>query len=397
MEIQGIEAFQKAIPILKKLESAGFEAYFVGGCVRDYILGRPIHDIDITTNASPQEVKGLFRQVLPVGIEHGTVIVRFANQSFEVTTFRKKPAGEKTFQFSKELSEDVLFRDFTINALAMDRSGRIIDLVNGKEALRNKIIEAVESPDARFQEDPLRMFRAIRFVAQLNFSIEKETLQAIQTHRHLLESVAIERLKAEMDKTIIAPYFMKALSYLEKTGLLYVVPIFKEYPKYGSVLQRATAPFSSFSQFVAFLCFLNKEVGIKDWMKAWSSSNKEKKEAKLLFNALHIHEEEGVTPWLVYQLPKALHQPFVTIIDTIEGKTVTIKKVREIYARLPIRSREELQVDGYLLMQWFPNRRRGKWIKEMLEAIEYAVVTDQLPNEKDKIKEWIACHPLATD
>lgn len=397
MEIQRIDAFRKALPLLKRLKQAGFEAYFVGGCVRNYLLGVDINDIDITTDATPEQVEKLFHQVIPVGVEHGTVIVRFHDQSYEVTTYRKKDANTNEFHFSDRIDEDLLYRDFTMNALAMDIHGRIIDYVEGKKAIKNRLIEAVNDAESRFREDPLRMLRAIRFVAQFNFSIERRTLQAINNLRHLIEGVAIERIKDETDTLIKGPYFKKALYYLHHTKLIYSLPLFKEHKQFIEILEKETSHFESFSHMVALLYYYDRTITPSRWIKEWNGSNKEKKDAQLLTEALFAYEKDGMTPWIAYRLPEALHKPFVKIIDTMDEGSLSIEQLRYFTKNLTIRSRDELKVNGYLLMKWFPNRKRGKWLKEMLDAIEYAVVMNQLVNEEEKIKEWITCHPLATD
>ena len=149
------DVFQQAMPVLKKLEDAGFEAYFVGGSVRDILLHRHIHDVDIASSAYPEEVKNLFEKSIDTGIQHGTVTVLFDGNSYEITTFRTE-SGYQDYRrpdhvtFVQNLDEDLKRRDFTINALAMDTQGNIIDLFNGLDDLDKKIIRAVGDPEKRF-------------------------------------------------------------------------------------------------------------------------------------------------------------------------------------------------------------------------------------------------------
>lgn len=178
------EPFREALAIIEKIEEAGHQAFFVGGCVRDFLLKRPIGDVDITTSAKPFEVQAIFDEVIPVGIQHGTVIIRHRGISYEVTTFRLE--GEysdqrhpDSVQFIDKIDEDLARRDFTINALAMDKHGHIIDLFQGREDIEKALIRAVGNGHDRFQEDPLRILRAIRFSSQLGFQIEENTLKAI--------------------------------------------------------------------------------------------------------------------------------------------------------------------------------------------------------------------------
>src|SRR5690625_2251171 len=193
------KAFQQATEIIDILEKHGFEAYFVGGCVRDLLLHRNVGDIDIATAASPEIIQELFPKVIPVGIEHGTVIVRHKGESYEITTFRKD--GDYSDQrhpddvtFINNIDDDLKRRDFTINALAMDKQGKIIDLFSGKKDLDAKIIRSVGNPRERFMEDPLRIIRGLRFASQLGFAIETETLRQMKFLINEIETVAIERL-----------------------------------------------------------------------------------------------------------------------------------------------------------------------------------------------------------
>ncbi|MGZ4161997.1 MAG: CCA tRNA nucleotidyltransferase, partial [Neobacillus sp.] len=203
-----IEPFLSALPVLTMLEEAGFEAYFVGGSVRDYLLSNPIHDVDIATSATPEEVKVIFPKTADIGIEHGTVLVRFQKESYEVTTFRTESEYQdyrrpKEVSFIRSLHEDLQRRDFTMNAIAMDRMGKLIDPFDGRRAIKEKIIQTVGHADDRFNEDALRMMRAVRFVSQLSFKIERETINALTNLVHLLEKIAIERKRAEFEKLLI--------------------------------------------------------------------------------------------------------------------------------------------------------------------------------------------------
>ena len=195
--------------ILEKLEQAGFEAYFVGGCVRDALLGRPIHDWDITTSALPEQVMDVFLHCVPTGIRHGTVTVLEGDTKAEVTTFRKDGAYHDgrhpdAVVFVPRLQEDLARRDFTINAMAMDLRGGIVDCFQGREDLRHGIIRCVGEPDRRFQEDALRMLRAVRFSAQLGFTVEENTMRAIRDNARLCRKLSRERVEAETEKVLLS-------------------------------------------------------------------------------------------------------------------------------------------------------------------------------------------------
>lgn len=197
--------------IIHRLEQAGHEAYAVGGCVRDALLGLTPDDWDITTSAEPDEVKALFSRTIDTGIKHGTVTVRMDGKSFEVTTYRIDGSYEDgrhpdNVTFTKSLEEDLRRRDFTINAMAVNDSTGIVDLFGGQEDLKKGIIRCVGDPLERFSEDALRMMRAVRFAAKLDFSIEDKTYQAIRELKDNLSMVSAERIQVELTKLICSAH-----------------------------------------------------------------------------------------------------------------------------------------------------------------------------------------------
>lgn len=207
--------------ILNKLKAAGYEAYVVGGAVRDVVLGKENKDVDITTSATPKEIMEVFKgfNTIDVGNEHGTVPVIVKHEQIEVTTFRtdgKYSDGRRpdTVNFTKSLKDDLVRRDFTINALAYSVEKGIIDLVGGLKDIENKEIKAVGNPNERFEEDPLRILRGLRFASKLGFTIEEKTSQAMFENKGLLKKVSKERIQKEFDglllgsnaKTILMDY-----------------------------------------------------------------------------------------------------------------------------------------------------------------------------------------------
>ena len=200
-----------AAKILHTLEDAGFEAFVVGGCVRDSLLGREPHDWDITTSAGPQEVKALFPRTIDTGLKHGTVTVLMGREPYEVTTYRidgdyldGRHPSEVTFTSS--LREDLQRRDFTINAMAYSESRGLQDCFDGVSDLENGRIRAVGDPMKRFGEDALRIMRAVRFAAQLGYEIEEETVQAMKALAPTLSKVSAERIAAELEKLLVSPH-----------------------------------------------------------------------------------------------------------------------------------------------------------------------------------------------
>ena len=206
-----IELPVKVRMIIQKLEEAGFEAYAVGGCVRDSLLGRTPDDWDITTSANPYQVKQIFNRTIDTGIQHGTVTVMMDKEGFEVTTYRIDGEYEdsrhpKEVIFTQNLVEDLKRRDFTINAMAYnDRSG-IVDIFGGMEDLQKGIIRCVGVAKERFTEDALRIMRAVRFSAQLGYEIEENTKQAIIALAPNLKAISAERIQTELVKLVVSPH-----------------------------------------------------------------------------------------------------------------------------------------------------------------------------------------------
>lgn len=201
---------EKVKQIIARLEKEGFEAYAVGGCVRDVMLGRAPGDWDITTSAQPLEVKALFRRTVDTGLQHGTVTVLLGGEGFEVTTYRVDGEYEdfrhpKEVAFTKSLAEDLGRRDFTINAMAYSDSGGLVDMFDGVSDLKNGIIRCVGDAEKRFSEDALRMLRAVRFSAQLGFLIDEDTKLAIQKLAQSIANISAERIQAELVKILTSP------------------------------------------------------------------------------------------------------------------------------------------------------------------------------------------------
>lgn len=197
--------------ILKTLQQANFEAYVVGGCVRDALLGREANDFDVTTNAEPHEIKELFTKTIDTGLKHGTVTVRINHKSYEVTTFRID--GEyldnrhpESVTFTKSLKEDLRRRDFTINAFAYNDKDGLVDYFDGLNDLKNKVIRSIDDPYKRFNEDGLRILRAIRFSAQLGFEIEDNTKKAMKELSYLLKNISKERIRDEFVKILMSEH-----------------------------------------------------------------------------------------------------------------------------------------------------------------------------------------------
>ncbi|MEG2353570.1 MAG: HD domain-containing protein [Clostridium sp.] len=213
--------------IITILNDKGYEAYIVGGCVRDSILKKSPKDWDITTSALPDNVMDIFKilnyKVIPTGVKHGTVTVMINGEGYEITTYRidgeyEKNRRPKEVEFTSSLRRDLERRDFTINAMAYNNEDGLIDYFGGIDDLKSKVIRAVGNPDKRFQEDALRMMRAVRFMAQLEFFVEELTFKSIKNLSYNIENISIERIRDEFNKLLIYDAFH--IKTLIELGLL---------------------------------------------------------------------------------------------------------------------------------------------------------------------------------
>jgi putative nucleotidyltransferase with HDIG domain len=214
--------------VLKTLIATGHHAYLVGGCVRDVITGRRPLDWDVATAARPEQVVLLFPHTLPTGAKYGTTTVIQRGRAIEVTTFRKEE-GYSDFRhpdqvaFISDLEADLARRDFTVNAMALDLEGNLIDPFGGQADLRHRTIRAVGAASTRFEEDALRLLRGVRLAADLGFDLEEETFQAIRSHSRLIERVAPERIGPELERILLSAHPGRGLQLLEQTRLLAMI------------------------------------------------------------------------------------------------------------------------------------------------------------------------------
>ncbi len=252
---------EEALFIVKKLKEKGYVAYYAGGWVRDFLLQEPSEDIDIATNAPPETIQTLFEKTLPIGIAFGILLVFVGEKKFEVATFRSDLEYKDGRRPSKIVfttaEKDASRRDFTINGMFYDPlEEKVIDFVGGKEDLEKKIIRAIGDPEKRFQEDRLRMIRAVRLASRFRFTIEKKTQEAIYVHaKELFPSVAIERVWQEFVKMSLHPGFRIGLIFMHHLGLLstifpQIAPLSKE------AIEKTLAPLENFPKKTPTISYL---------------------------------------------------------------------------------------------------------------------------------------------
>ena len=286
-------AQENLVALARIFNKHSYSLYLVGGAVRDYILKKENSDYDLTTSATPDEVKVMFKRTIDTGIKHGTVTVIFSGEHYEITTFRTEgdysdSRHPDSVTFVRSLEEDLKRRDFTINALACDIiTGEIIDLHGGTDDLEKGIIRAIGIPEDRFDEDALRMFRACRFAAKLDFTIEENTLKAIKSLHGNIRKVSVERIKDEMDKLLLSPCPVRGLEYLENTGLMEeIIPEITLTTSLKEAIRRAKENNLPLTSLYAILFSGMSAQDTEKALMHLKASNKEKKEITLLSSGL---------------------------------------------------------------------------------------------------------------
>lgn len=385
--MQNNKEWQAAYSVIEQLENAGFEAVVVGGAVRDAILGRPAHDVDVATNAMPEEVKSVFNHTVDVGIQHGTVLVIVPAGPVEVTTYRtdgdyidhRRP---EEVQFVRSLKEDLQRRDFTMNAIAMRRDGSFIDYYGGRQDIEAGVIRAVGNAQRRFTEDALRMLRAVRFSAQLGFVIESETLAAMQIKAADISWIAKERIKAELDKLWIGKDVFNGIQKLEESGLAAYLN--------GHFQANHWREFNVQDKLVgwAYFALLQGEQW-REVLGSYRLSNKEMAFVKAVLAALEALKNGWTNmDYFLYaqqELEVACYFAELRQLDV----QMPQQSIQEIQTKLPIRHKQALLVNGTDLLKW-SGKKGGPWVKEALQAMLEAVVNGELQNDRQAIKNWIA-------
>ena len=383
--------FQEALPILEKLKAAGFEAYFVGGSVRDAILGRPIHDVDIATSAYPEETKQVFARTIDVGIEHGTILVLHGQQEYEITTFRTEDIyvdyrRPSQVSFVRSLEEDLKRRDFTVNAFALSDKAQIVDLFSGLADLENKVLRAVGLAQERFNEDALRIMRGFRFAASLDFDIEEATFEAMKERAPLLEKISVERIFIEFDKLLTADFWRKGLEKLIASEAYQYLPDLQDKGACLQTLLDRLNPdfrFQSSEQAWAMLIIALEEKEGKTFLKKWKTSNDFQKAVSNLVSAYRSREQASADCFLTYQYGLELLY-LVEELRQAQGLSVEIEKIKALDAALPIHDKHEMVVNGGTLIQEL-GLKPGPELGRILQLVEEAIVSGNLSNEKEVI------------
>lgn len=372
-----------AFAVLSKLEQAGYQAYVVGGAVRDHLLGLAIKDIDIATDASPEEVMGLFLKTFATGIEHGTVTVIENGEAIEVTTFRVESQyvnhrRPEEVMFVRNLEDDLARRDYTINAMALSCRDELVDCFGGREDLMNQTIRAVGSPKERFEEDALRILRGIRLAGQLRFQIEQTTWEAMLVTSHLLRHIAKERIKQEVGRVWIFSNPEYALTSLRNPRFHKVLP--GNYQLLPEKIQPSLTEQHGWAWFHYF------QTAKYDF----PYSNVEKRLQAEVKQAMVKLKKEGWTyETILDSSDAALEVCFEIIGSTAIFQTLDTMKMWA--AKSPLRYMANLEISGKQLMQIL-QRPPGPWIKEVNLDLSKRILYGELKNDYSELEKWVKQH-----
>lgn len=386
------DEFLHAVPVIEQIEDAGFSAYFVGGSVRDFLLGAKIHDVDIATSAFPEEIKKIFPRTVDVGIEHGTVLVLSGGYQYEITTFRTESAYQDfrrpdSVTFVRTLAEDLKRRDFTMNALAMTKEGQIIDLFNGMQAISDKRIEAVGDAGERFHEDALRMLRGLRFASQLDFTLSESTLSAIYEHHKLLEKISVERINVEFVKMMQGINRHAGLLPFIASGCYRYCPDLADKSVQLLTLAGMQGPPIDSEELVWLLvCHVLEVKEVKQFLRHWKTSNKMMQQVDQALSALQFRLANDWTNSWLYR-SGADNITLVESALTYCGKTGDAAGALSRYAALPIKKVQDLAVAGSDIMS-ATGKRGGPWLGKCIKELEQRVLTFQLENTYDALIDY---------
>lgn len=370
---------KKLMNILEKKE---FKTFLVGGVVRDYLLKQPINDIDITTSAIPPQVMKMFDTKL-TGIKYGTVTVLFENETFEVTTFRKD-GPSKDFRhpdsviYTDSEVEDVERRDFTINGLLMNKNGQIFDYVNGLEDLKNQKIRAIGDPIKRFEEDALRILRAIYFESKLGFKIEEKTKLGMQEQRYLLNEIANERILAELLKLLKGEFVLNAFKTMVETKVHEQLAGLSKGIEY--LAKSNKVPF--IDTFFTMCFILNNGIIPSVWKFSSKHRIKYQKATEIALRHPFINQKVLYQYGIEYCLLANKANAFLKRSELAE------KKIMTLYDSLPLKSELDLKLTSSEMIQ-LANKKAGAWVSQIRIKMVNAILDNEIQNTKVELSSYL--------
>ena len=383
--------------IIGSLEEHGFEGFAVGGCVRDSLLKKIPKDWDITTDALPVDMKKIFKKTFDTGIAHGTVTVLMDGVGYELTTYRidgnySDGRHPDSVSFSKSLSEDLCRRDFTINAMAYSNKKGIVDLFDGRKDLQNGIIRAVGDAKKRFDEDALRMLRAVRFAAQLGFKIDDDTFEAIKEKAKLLSKVSKERIFVELNKSLNGD-FAQNIKMVYTSGLYRYIG--KEFAKLDENIYNfypRKFPNKKHMYWAAFLENIENVEAVKKILFELKSDNATRNNTYLLVKELKnpMPSSDEDIRWSLHRIGADLFCDYIEILKSDKKNVDILNKIDTIENRYSLILKENhayeismLDITGKDLMDI--GISKGPKIGEVLEFLLKKVIENPLNNEKSSL------------
>jgi len=348
--------------VLEKIEENGYEAYVVGGYVRDYLLGIESVDVDICTNALPKNVINIFN-IKKETVSYGSISLKNGNYNFDITTYRKEDTyvnrRPQKIEYTSNLILDIMRRDFTINSICLNKEGQIFDYLNGRDDIKNKKIKVIGNTYEKLTEDPLRILRAVRFAVILDFDIDEEIINFISSNKNLISNLSYTRKKEELDKIFSSKNALKGLRLLKKLDLCSVLEI--DY---------------------------DKIVVVQDLLGIWAQINFSnnypftKNNLNIIKKLRNILEAGEITNYTLYK--EALY------ISLVAGEILGVdkKEINEKYHNLSVHSKEELVINSKDIIDIL-NIKPSSIIKLIYEDILIKVLNNELNNNYEDIRKYI--------
>ncbi len=358
-----------ALEFLKIITSKGYKAYIVGGFVRDSLMKIVSHDIDVTTNATPQELKTIFSEVkFPRNMNdensYGSVSVIYKNILFEVTTFREEleyldNRHPSSIHYIDDLETDLKRRDFTINAICMDENGIIVDPLNGRIDIKNKLIKTINNPYKSFHDDALRILRAIRFATILDFKLDDELIEAVKITKKYLKNISYDRKKHELDKIFVNIHAKRGIELLKELELTEVLE-------------------------------LNNLDLVKDYsdlIGIWSMINSSaypftKNEKELIKNINTVYKLDNLDPVVLYK--------YGLYVNTIAGsnKNISKQEINKAYNDLPIHTRSDIKITAQEICDLL-NKKPNSFLNIIFKQLELDILTSKVDNNNETLKKYV--------
>lgn len=356
---------EEAIKILHEINEHGFNAYIIGGFVRDYLLGIDSNDVDITTNATPKELQEIFSEDVIKTTDYGSITLLRKKIRFEITTFRKeikyidhrKPIE---IEYVDDLYTDLKRRDFTINSICMDESKEILDFLDGRTDLKKRLINTIGDAKEKFEEDSLRILRAIRFATILDFELSDEVKEAINEKKHLLKELSYNRKKEELDKIFASSYVKKGISLLLEFGLDEELELTR------------LKDIKNTDSLISVWSILN----VGD-IYPFTTSEKE-----LIKNINEVMNLNNMDPMTLYK--------YGLYVNSVAGaiKGLDKKEITESYNNLIIHSRDDINITSQEIMDIL-DKEPGKYLSDIYNNLEEEILYSRLINTKDNIVKYI--------